>query len=257
LHVYNYVMGLDIAERHQRFVQQAGWTRDLRRYLFKVTTPDQVTRVLEVGCGTGAVLGELDARAIAVHGLDIQWESLEYARTILREPYYLCGDGHHLPYPDDCFDLVFCHFLLLWVARPAAVLAEMTRVARPGGAVLAMAEPDYGWRVDYPHPLATLGAKQRQALSRQGADPLSGRQLPALFDSRDFQGVVSGVLEGQWGQALSPQERALEWKTLADDLDSAVDGEELKALRELDQAAWERGERILFVPTFYAWGKVV
>lgn len=249
-------MELSTAEHHQRFVQQAGWTRALRRHLFKTAAPDPVMRVLEVGCGTGAVLGELDARAVAIHGLDIRWESLKYARTILRESHYLCGDGHRLPYPDDCFDLVFCHFLLLWVSHPAGVLAEMVRVTRPGGAVLAMAEPDYGWRVDYPHPLAALGAKQRQALSRQGADPLSGRKLSALFDQSGLQEMVSGVLEGQWGQTLSPQERTLEWKTLVDDLDGAVNGEELEALRELDQAAWERGERILFVPTFYAWGKV-
>jgi SAM-dependent methyltransferase len=42
-----------------------------------------------------------------------------------------------LPFPDDSFDLVTCQTLLIHVSDPAAVIAEMCRVARPGGLVLA------------------------------------------------------------------------------------------------------------------------
>jgi ubiquinone/menaquinone biosynthesis C-methylase UbiE len=41
---------------HNRFLQQAGWTRDLRTYLFAQAGIERARRVLEVGCGTGAVL---------------------------------------------------------------------------------------------------------------------------------------------------------------------------------------------------------
>lgn len=51
------------------------------------------------------------------------------------------SDAHTLPFPDASFDLVTCQTVLIHVADPAAVIAEMARVTRPGGLVLA-AEPN-------------------------------------------------------------------------------------------------------------------
>ncbi|MCK7482052.1 MAG: class I SAM-dependent methyltransferase [Candidatus Moduliflexus flocculans] len=46
---------------HARYSQQAKWTRNLRAYIFDKIKLDDATRVLEVGCGTGAILSELPA----------------------------------------------------------------------------------------------------------------------------------------------------------------------------------------------------
>ena len=54
---------------HKRFVQQAGWTSELRNYLFKRAGLPAARRVLEVGCGSGAILSGLVTGA-AIHGLD-------------------------------------------------------------------------------------------------------------------------------------------------------------------------------------------
>jgi hypothetical protein len=51
----------------------------------------------------------------------------------------------------------------------------------------------------------------------------------------------------------------MEWKVLEDDIqqeDQSFQASELTELKEIDKLAWERGERVLFVPTFYAWGRV-
>ena len=55
---------------HLRYIQQANWTRELREYLFQRTGMATAERVLEVGCGTGAILGEVrtdDELASSIH----------------------------------------------------------------------------------------------------------------------------------------------------------------------------------------------
>lgn len=239
---------------HTRFLQQAGWTGDLRAYLFERAGLGQARRVLEVGCGTGAILAGLQTSA-AVHGLDLEPARLPEARRHALEAAFVCGDALALPYPAGAFDLVFCHFLLLWVGDPLAALHEMKRVTRPGGNVLALAEPDYDARLDEPPALAPLGRWQAGALRRQGADPGLGGRLAELFHRAGLPPLETGSLQGGGKRPLSPGERELEWAVLEADLAGSVPAREIRRLKRLDEAAWKNGERILHVPTFFAWGR--
>ena len=160
-----------------------------------------------------------------------------------------------MPFPSGVFDAVVCHFFLLWVPDPAAAMREMVRVARPGGTVIAFAEPDYGGRIDYPPPLDTLGTRQAEALRSQGADPRMGRKLSGLFHAAGLQQVETGLLGGEWRGAPSPEQRESEWAVLADDLTGQIPPQELRELREFDDRAWQSGKRVLFVPTFFALGR--
>lgn len=248
---------LSVSAWHRRFLQQAEWTRDLRRYLYGKTGLSQARRILEVGCGTGAVTAELGALTSAtVFGLDHYVPHLEFARQYDASAFLAQGDAQALPYPSGIFDVTYCHYLLLWVPNPLAVVAEMRRVTRPGGAVLAMAEPDYGGRIDYPPELEALGRRQHEALKRQGAEPEMGRRLGALFAGAGLQAVETGVLGGQWRGRPEPEAWDEEWLILQADLQDQVSPSALAQLRAADEAAWQRGERVLFVPTFYAWGQV-
>ena len=74
----------------------------------------------------------------------------------------------------------------------------MKRVTRPGGTVAALAEPDYGGRIDFPDSLGELGQWQAFALGSQGANPNVGRRLMAEFIAADLDSVESGLMGGQW-----------------------------------------------------------
>jgi SAM-dependent methyltransferase len=241
---------------HTRYLQQARWTENLRSYLFNKVGIAAAGRVLDLGCGTGALLGGLPVKAgAAVHGADLSLPAVIEASVHAPGARLLCADGASLPYADSTFDVVFCHFVLLWVREPLPVLEEMRRVTRAGGAVLALAEPDYGGRIDYPPPLEQLGRWQADSLRGQGADPIMGRKLAGLFARAGLRQVETGVLGGEW-RASIPGERELEWDVLQADLAGKIPAQDIQKMKILDDEAWETGERVLFVPTFFAWGRV-
>lgn len=243
-------------EWHERFRQQARWTAQLREHLYGRIGLRAARRVLEVGCGTGAVISGLPAYTRAqIIGIDIDLPRLQVARQAAPAAVLAVADGLRLPFPDGVFDAVVCHFYLLWMPDAARATAEMARVTRPGGWVAALAEPDYGGRIDHPPALARLGQMQGRALAGQGADPLVGRKLAGLFHAAGLVDIRAGVLGGEWGPPPEPEAWESEWAVLEEDLRGQVGAEELAELRRLDAAAWEHGERILFVPTFYAVGR--
>jgi len=239
---------------HTRYTQQANWTRELRNYLFQQIGLITTERVLEVGCGTGAILNKIRTRSL--HGLDIQSASLMEARVHAPTASLSCGDALMLPYTNGCFDSVMCHYLLLWVSNPLKALREMKRVTRQGGYVLALAEPDYSARVDEPAELSILGRWQAESLRRQGADLSLGRGLAELFYQAGIELVETGAIESQGSYALTSAERELEWTVLENDLAGFIPVEEVQQLKKVDEIAWKRGERVLHVPTYFAWGRV-
>ena len=240
-------------EWHKRFVQQAAWTSELRLYLFKRAGMPAARRVLEVGCGTGAILSGLDTGA-AVHGLDRDPGRLAEARRHAPQAKLACADALRLPYASGVFDITFCHFLLLWVKNPLQALQEMKRVTRPGGSILALAEPDYTARVDKPDDLAALGRLQTESLQRQGADPAVGSWLPELFRQAGLWPVESGSLHADEEHPPGAADRGLEWAVLEADLARMVPLAEIQRLKRLDEAAWGHGERVLHVPTYWMLG---
>ncbi|RJP48312.1 MAG: methyltransferase domain-containing protein [Anaerolineaceae bacterium] len=239
---------------HERYTQQARWTRDLRAYLFDKAGLKSASRVLEVGCGTGAILSEMDSPA-SVHGLDLSRAAL--AETRLHAPHVslVHADALSIPYADYTFDITFCHFLLLWVRDPLTAVREMARVTRPQGHVLALAEPDYRQRVDKPASLAPLGKWQADALRAQGADPSFGARLAETFARAGIEVIETGTIQRS-GSEASREEREKEWAVLEADLAASVPGEDIHKMKLLDEKAWERGERVLFVPTYFVWGRV-
>ncbi len=101
---------------------------------------DRRLRVLDIGTGTGAMLPVFAGAAGEVVALDNSEAMLERARVLCAgeglDNVTLCsGDLVRLPFADAHFDACHCAMALHHVADPAAAVAEMGRVVRPGGVV--------------------------------------------------------------------------------------------------------------------------
>lgn len=242
---------------HERYVQQSSWTRELRTYLFGKAGLAAAKRVLEVGCGTGAILGNVAAEGpAAVHGLDLDPSALVICRSHVPPTALIQGDVCSLPYFAGTFDIAYCHFLLLWVHNPLLALLEMKRVTRPGGCVLALAEPDYTRRVDQPVELSSLGKLQAESLRRQGADIAIGSRLADLFRDSGIPIIQAGEIQRRESRTVSAEEWENEWSVLEADLAGVTSTAQIKKMKHLDLQAREDGRRVLHVPTYFAWGQV-
>jgi SAM-dependent methyltransferase len=249
--------GLNRQQWHQRYVDQAGWTAQIRKYIFNKIKPSFDVRILEVGSGTGAVMGALHNHSYCdITGVDLDFPSLAFSKAKQLFFNQVMGDGHHLPFKKALFGVTLCHYLLMWTAHPAQILSEMRRVTQPGGWVLALAEPDHQSRIDYPPALDILGKHQTQSLKEQGADVCLGRKLRSLFIETGLMEVETGILAAQWHQNDHSTADETEWIMIQADLKDRISQSELADLKHRDQEARKTSQRVLFIPTFYAFGKV-
>ena len=237
---------------HKRYTQQAQWTRDLRTYTFDKIQLKDTDLVLEVGCGTGAILSELPAH-LPLHGLDLDPAALTECRLHAPAASLVRGDALALPYLDRSFEIVYCHFLLLWVRDPLQALLEMKRVAKPTGHIIAFAEPDYLNRIDKPDELSELGKWQTQALIEQGADPGLGSRLAELFFQAGIKTIETGTIQSG-EKETSPKDWEMEWAVIESDLAGSISDADIQKMKQLDGQARNQGLRVLNVPTYFAWG---
>jgi SAM-dependent methyltransferase len=91
---------------------------------------------LEIGIGTGRIAVPLSEHGIEVCGVDLSRNMLDVLRAKSDRIPVALADATHLPFSDDAFDAALgCHVLHL-IPDWRAALRELTRVVRPGGAVL-------------------------------------------------------------------------------------------------------------------------
>ena len=86
--------------------------------------------VLDLGCGRGGVVEQLDHPLGQVVGLDPDWYSLREHRLDLPRT---AGTSEHLPFAAACFDVVFASWVLEHLQWPLLTLQAVNRVLRPGG----------------------------------------------------------------------------------------------------------------------------
>lgn len=124
--------------------------QELKQLAIDWTGTGPGARVLDVGCGFGLEslrLARLVQSGGSVTGIDISDRFIADARRRASAAGltidFAEGDAQRLAFPDDSFDVARTERVLVYLSDPAAALAEMIRVTRPGGAI-AIIEPDFG-----------------------------------------------------------------------------------------------------------------
>ena len=94
-------------------------------------------QVLDVGCGPGALTGELVRRLGAASVFAFDPSPPFVADCMARHPgvEVRAGRAETIPFDDHGFDAVLAQLVLHFVSEPSAAVAEMRRVARPGSIV--------------------------------------------------------------------------------------------------------------------------
>jgi len=119
------------------------WSRAVARELLAWLGVPRERRWLDVGCGTGALSETIleEAAPGEVVGCDPSEGFLGYAAESIKDERisFQVADAQALPFEDGRFDAVVSGLVLNFVPDPRQGLAEMTRVARPGGVVAVRA----------------------------------------------------------------------------------------------------------------------
>jgi ubiquinone/menaquinone biosynthesis C-methylase UbiE len=174
-------------DRFARTAQQVAARQDARAaelaaQVQSFVLPAGDERAIDVGCGAGALALALAPIVREVIGVDRVPELLELARE--RAPAnaeFVEGDATTLAFDDASFDLAGTLRTLHHVRRPELVLAELARVARPGGRVLV---------IDQLAPIDPLDAypidRFEQARDSSHTRLLPDVDLRGLFDANDL-----------------------------------------------------------------------
>jgi trans-aconitate methyltransferase len=131
-------VGFDVvATAYDRFMGH--WSRPLAEQVVERLDPQMGDRALDVGCGPGVLTAVLVDRlgADAVAAVDPSAPFVEAACARLPGVDVRRAKAEQLPFPDDAVDLAVANLVVHFMRDPVGGLAEMARVARPGGRVAA------------------------------------------------------------------------------------------------------------------------
>jgi trans-aconitate methyltransferase len=114
----------------ERYRRNAGFVAELGAPLIDLLAPEPGERVLDLGCGDGALTEKLAVRGAVVVGVDASAEQVAAARVRGLDAHV--ADGQALAFAAE-FDAVLSNAALHWMTRPDAVIDGVWRALEPGG----------------------------------------------------------------------------------------------------------------------------
>ena len=116
------------------YAQHARFVSDLAGEIVVWLAPVRGERILDVGCGDGALTEKLAALGCDMVGVDPSQSFVDASRARGLDARF--GDARNLPF-DGEFDAVFSNAVLHWVREPEPAARSMRRALKPGGRLAA------------------------------------------------------------------------------------------------------------------------
>jgi ubiquinone/menaquinone biosynthesis C-methylase UbiE len=192
-----YALGRDAAES-ARLQRQSDELRSQSAALLDRVGLAPGQHAIDLGCGPRGIIELLAERvgpAGRVVGLDADPTHVAMAEETARQRGLdnvdiVAAEARHSGLPTGSFDVVQARTLLVTIPEPVPVVAEMLRLARPGGWVAGL-EPDTEYSLCYPASAAwdRMVELFRATFSRNGADPFIGRHLTELYRAAGLRDV--------------------------------------------------------------------
>ncbi|MBD3186761.1 methyltransferase domain-containing protein [Candidatus Bathyarchaeota archaeon] len=253
---------------HSRFLQQMAWTEQARDYTYRRVGFATKEHLLEIGCGTGALLHEVWKRFILprvnsgkrckLDAIDKDSGMVQKARETMKkagnEVKIHVGNALSLPHGNSSFDVVFCQYFMLWNQDhiKKKIVDEVYRVLAPGGWFACLGEPDYISAVDKPHGHTLMLIKR--SLERAGADLEAGAKLEDLM--APFTRVRIGSASKPWTASEWAEHFDDEWAFLERIMaGGGVDPSKMQAMKRSEQQAIKDGTKESYFPLVYAMGR--
>ena len=153
--------------------------------------------VLEVGVGTGRNF-DFYPVGVTVTGIELSPAMLaiakQHAADLGLDADLRQGDAQAMPFEDDSFDTVACTLSLCVIPDPAAAIAEMNRVLRPGGRLLLLDHIGSSW-----WPVRAVQRFLERYTIRHAGEHMTRRQLPLVraagFEIVETERLKAGTVE--------------------------------------------------------------
>jgi len=200
------------------------WNEDFMQLMARRWGLKRGQRVLDVGCGVGhwgrVLLKACDGLHVTGVDREPQWvakaRETAHRKSLEAQTRYTVGTAEALPFPDGSFDVVTCQTVLIHLKDPLAALAEMKRVLKPGGLLVAVE----------PHNLSGVFLVGKTRSAAKAEDLLDLAHLQLLCER-------GKVALGEGDNSLGPLVPGL-----------------LKQLKLDEVQAWQSDQADLFLPPY-------
>jgi SAM-dependent methyltransferase len=195
------------------YAQHARFVSDLGEPVLDLLAPQRGERLLDLGCGDGALSYKLQQRGCRVIGVDASREMVKAARALGLDARHM--DGQALDFEAE-FDAVFSNAALHWMPNPQPVIAGVWRALRPGGRfvaefgghgnvqiiVAAIQQTLVDWQLPFSSPWYFPGAEEYSRRLVEGGFEVTSMRL--FSRPTPLPGDISGWLETFAGSFMTP-----------------------------------------------------
>jgi SAM-dependent methyltransferase len=212
-----------------KHLRERWWDDSFTAFVKDTVQPRAGRRILDLGCGRGTAevkLSRLHLTQVTLVAVDLLVDRVREALTAARShnirASFAAADARGLPFLDASFDSAFCVAVLQHIGDVAGAVAELARVTRPGGRIVAV-EPDNSGRYFYSSSSVGMRAYELagQFFSSVGrergdaTDPAVGPKLPTLFARSGIEPLNVQLFPVSRAQLGAPSKPVWEARRLA------------------------------------------